>query len=230
MSKSTIQQRIEIKNVKHDFTPQELMSLGGELARGISEHRGVEAEFDQVKATYKAKIAEKDAKIDSLSTALVNRFEMRNKRCVVVFRPKDRKKDFYVIISPEGTDVMMEEKPALTEDMTRDDYQQELIDAEAKFEKRVEIPLFNATDRDSGVMVIGMFNSRWYSALRITVGKHKIEERLNSEQKAFKLRSDAVNAAGKRALEWFETNLKVDAKGFKDPVLAAIAAQIERAE
>lgn len=228
MSKPTIQVKIEIKNVKHTFTPEERQAQGQDLARSVGDLRGIHAEFDQVKANYKAKITEKEAKIDSISTSLVGGFEMRNKRCLVAFRPDKREKDFFLV---DDNNKLIEPAVAvLTEPMTREDFQQELIDAESLFEKRKEIDLFIPTDTDRGVMVLGRFQNKWYSALRIQVGKHKIEERLDSEQKAFKVRGDAVHRAGKRAMEWLKDNLKDNAKGFEEPIAKVIAAQIELAE
>jgi hypothetical protein len=74
-----------IKSVKHTFTPAERGGLGDDLARAIGALRGVETEFDGIKASYKAKTAEVEARIDGLSTNLINGFDMRNERCVVVY-------------------------------------------------------------------------------------------------------------------------------------------------
>ena len=39
--------RIEVKSVKHTFSPEERNNLGSELARQIGNLRGIDAEFDQ---------------------------------------------------------------------------------------------------------------------------------------------------------------------------------------
>jgi hypothetical protein len=212
-----------VKSVKHTFTPSERGGLGDDLARAIGALRGVETEFDGIKASYKAKTAEVEARIDGLSTNLINGFDMRNERCVVVFRPKDKKKDFFL----EGDKT---EIPILVEDMTRDDFQAELIQAESKFDLREEIQLFQATETDNGVLVVGRFVSKWFSALRVKIGKLTLEERLDSEQRSFKLRPDAVSHAIKRVNQWASENLKEHSKGFQDSFKAVVDAHKERSE
>jgi hypothetical protein len=228
---------VQIKNIKHTFSPEERNAIGLSLAQSIAEKRGVEAEFDQVKASYKSKVTEKEARIDNLSTSLVNGFDMRNVSCVVIFELPAKKKSFYIegdwekIAKEHGLDKIFDRiEPVLVEDMTAADFQQELIEAESKFEKREEIALFNPTERDSGIIVVGMFNSKWYSAIRISIGKHKLEERLDSEQKTFRKRFDAITNAGKRAVEWLRKEMSKDAKGFEDPLMKAIALHSERVE
>ena len=225
--------KIEIKSVKHTFTPVEREDLGSGLARCIGTCRGIETEFDQVKASFKAKLTEAEARIDNLSTSLVNGFEMRNERCAVVYRPADRKKDYFLETSfkaaaEQGWHGQLD--PALTEDMTRDDFQAELIQAESKFDCREEIELFNPTDSDSGVLVVGRFGQKWFSALRVKIGKLVLEERLDSEQKAFKFRPDAVAMGVKRISEWSKANLKDLAKGFEESFRGVAEAHKERQE
>ena len=88
--------KIEVKNVKHEFTQDERNQIGGDLARSIGEMRGIEGEFDQVKASFKARITEKESRIDALSTNLVNGFDYRNERCVVLFNRQEGKKYYYL--------------------------------------------------------------------------------------------------------------------------------------
>ena len=231
--------KIEVKYLKHEFTIEERNQLGADLARAIADKRGKEAEFDSVKSQYKAEISEKDAKVDTISTSIMNGFEMRNEPCYVVLMPQAGKKAFFVKTawdkaSKEVGPAAMFEKcpivPAIVEDMTEKDYQQELIEAESKFENRVELHLFQSTERDSGVLVVGMFNNKWYSALRIKVGKYALAERLDTEQRAFKNRFDAITKAGKRALDWFTDTMPKDAPGFKDSILSCIEGQKEKVE
>jgi hypothetical protein len=127
--------KTELKTVKHSFTSDERLALGIDLARQHGVMAGIEAEFDQIKSAYKARTAEAEAKVGSLSTALVNGFDMRQVSCVVVFRPKDRKKDYFLeSVWENATSPDYLTGPVLTEDMTRDDFQAELIQAEAKGE------------------------------------------------------------------------------------------------
>ena len=220
--------------MKHTFTTDERGTIGSDLARAIAGLRGVEAEFDQVKTSFKARTTESETRIDRLSTDLMNGFEMRNEKCVVIFRPKDRKKDYY--IETEFASAMANGNgkafpvPVLVEDMTRDDFQAELIQAESMFDNREEIALFQPTELDSGVLVVGRFGQKWFSALRVKIGKLALEERLDSEQRSFKHRPDAVAHAVKRVNEWAKANLKELAKGFQDQFSKVAEAHKERAE
>jgi len=229
--KTDTQTKIEIRSLRHDFTSPERGELGGKLAREIGNHRGIEAEFDQVKADYKAKLAKSEAEIDAFSTNLVNGFDIRPERCVVIFRAADKKKDFYRETDYElckNLSPVEWPKPALTEDMTSDDFQAELIQAEGNFEERTEIQLFPKLANDYGTLIVGKMKNRWHIALRIHVGRSVLEERLDSEQKSFKSRADAVQRGGKLALDWFKANLHDNAGGFIDPIAQAIAAQLEQ--
>ncbi len=217
-------QKLEMKNVKHTFSTEERNTIGDNLARTIGGKRGIEAEFDQVKSSFKAKITESEARIDRLSTDLVNGFEMRDKRCRVVFRPKDRQKDYYLEESKNG------DAPILTEDMTKDDFQADLLQAESKFDFREEIQLFQPQDNDAGILVVGKLAGVWFSALRVRIGKLELTERLDSEQPASKKRPDAVGRAVKRFKEWSKANLKDLAEGFQASADGVIEAHKERAE
>lgn len=220
--------KIEVKSVRHNFTPEERNEIGSSLARSIASCRGIEAEFDQVKASYKAKTTEAEARIDNLSTSLMNGFDMRNERCIVIFRPAQRQKDFYLesefSTEPGGSG------PVVTEEMTREDFQADLIQAESKFDNREEIQLFKPAEGDWGILVVGRFAGKWFSALRVKIGKLTLEERLDSEQKAFKYRPDAVSTAVKRINDWAKANLKDLAKGFEESFRGVIDAHKERTE
>lgn len=221
--------RIVEKMVRHTFTDAERHDLGATLARSIGERRVLEAECDQVKASYKARLSEVEAKVESVATDLSNGFDYRNKPCVVLFKPKDRKKFF---IPREDFERDGEEaEPAVVEEMTQDDYQADLIEAESVFESREEIQLFPVAGADRGVLAIGRLKGKWFTALRIRVGRHHIDERLDTEQRSCKLRQDAVNRGAKRASDWLLDTLGKDAAaGFKDAILNAVEAQKEREE
>ena len=228
--------KTEVKTIKHLFSPDERLALGIDLARQHGVMAGIEAEFDQIKSAYKARTAETEAKVGSLSTALVNGFDMRNESCVVVFRPKDRKKDFYLEDAWKATESQLGKPlemglvPVLTKDMTRDDFQAELIQTESKFDHREEIPLFPATETESGNLVVGRFGGKWFCALRVNIGKMVLAERLDSEQRAFKARIDAVRFGVKGFMVWSEDNMKDLAKGFQKGADAILEAQKERVE
>lgn len=220
--------KVEVKNIKHTFTDKEANELGANLARAFGTLRGIENEFEQVKSQYKAKITEAESRIDSLSTARVNGFENRNERCVVLFVPKQRKKNYYL-------ELVYEEKGpkaeiVLTEDMTNEDFAIDLFQAESKFEHRTEVDLFKPAGNDKGILVVGRFKEKWFTAIRSKVGKLEINERLDSEQKAFKNRSEAVEVAVKRFAEWTTKNLRDAAKGFEEGLKEVIDANKEKVE
>ena len=223
--------KIEIKSVKHDFTTDEHRQLGGDLARCISALRGIEAEFDQVKASYKSKTTEAEARIDKYSTDITNGFEMRNERCVVVLDLKESKKYFYLESALVKGAIPKDLEPVITEPLTDADRQTELLEAESKFEAREDIALFPATESDSGVLTVGRLDDKWYSALRIKIGTRIINERLDSEQACSKKRSDQVRRSLKRFGEWVEENLgREEAKGFKNAIELVKAEHAEREE
>lgn len=222
----------ETKNIRHDFTGEEKQQLGGDLARSFGALRGIESEFDGIKASYKSKTAEAEAKIDRLSTDITNGFVMRDTPCFVVYRPADKEKDYYLseLDCVKDANNISWVAPALTERMTADDFQQELIEAESKFDAREEIELFKPVDGDRGILVVGRLASKWFSALRVKIGKLELNERLDAEQPCCKARPDAVAKAVKRVNEWSKANLKDLAAGFQESFNAVAAAHSERAE
>lgn len=228
VTEETPKLKTEIKNVRHDFSGEEKQQLGGDLARAFGALRGIESEFDGIKASYKSKTAEAEAKIDRLSTDITNGFVMRDTPCFVTYRPSEKEKDYWMP-NKEGT-APAPGLPVLTERMTADDFQQELIEAESKFDCREEISLFQPTETDQGVLVVGRLANRWFSALRVNIGKLVLNERLDAEQKCVKYRPDAVAMAVKRFTAWSKENLKDLAKGFTDSAQAVVEAHKERAE
>lgn len=227
--------KIESKSVKHEFTLDEQNNLGADLARAIANLRGTEAEFDQVRASFKARTAEVEARIDKLSTDRMNGFEIRLERCAVFYRLKDRKKDYYLETTIHHCGDMEPYSkdwpdPVLTEEMTREDFQKDLIQSESKFDNREEIELFKPTEADSGFLIVGQFASKWFAALRVKIGKLSLNERLDSEQRAFKVRPDAVKFSVKRAGDWLNQNLKEHAKGFEESLAGVAEAHKERSE
>lgn len=212
----------ETRLVKHTFTPAERLEMGGELARAVGAVRQVEAEFEGVKSSYKAKIGAAESSVETISNNIQNGFEMRQKKCKVVFRPKDRKKDYY----PEIKDGIYDTKAVLTDDMTPDDFNRDLFEAERVFEAKKEITLFK-----DGFLVVGRFDGKWFAALRVTMGAKKLQERLDPAGKKFKARFDAVRHTAKRCEQWITDQFGDEtAKGFKDSVAKAVAAQEELVE
>lgn len=227
-----------VKNVRHNFTPDEKVQYGSELAQGYGTLRGIESEFEKVKAAFKSRTAEAESSIDRLSTNITNGFEYRDERCVLVLFPKDSKKSYYLEKEVEaaakehGEPGWVHCEPALTEAMTDEDFQANLLEAESLFEAREEIQLFPPAGESDGVLVVGRLKDKWYSALRVNIqGQGSIEERLDMEQSGSKKRPDAVKRTVKRFREWVvDTAGKEVASGFDNDLDAVIEAHKEREE
>jgi hypothetical protein len=229
----------ETKTIKHTYTHEEREQLGADLAQAFGTLRGIETEFEGIKASYKSKTAEAEAKIDRISTNITNRFHMRDAACVPTYRPADKEKDYWleedVKLVPDGITIPsglaeLGKFPVLTEKMTADDFQQELIEAESKFDAREEIELFKPAEGDRGILVVGRLAGKWFSALRVKIGKLELNERLDAEQKCVKERPAAVVIAIKRFNAWAKENLKDLATGFAESANAVVDAHKERTE
>lgn len=215
------------KSVKHTFTPDETAKLNIDFGLAYDAVKSAEADFDAVKAVHKSKITEAESRMTTLRATINAGFEFRVKELECRFRPSDKKKDFYL---PPFNSENVAAGIIFTEDMTQEDFQQELIQAESVFSKKKEIELWNAGD-DRGLLIVGQLGDRWYSALRCNVGQVRVEERLDSEQKAFKVRYPAITTAGDRAFAWLEDVLPEGlAKGFKEGITKAVTAEKEKAE
>lgn len=228
-----IKPKIETKSIKHTFTPEEVLQLNRDFRRSYDSLKSVEAEFDSVKATYKAKTTEAESRMETLSATLNAGFEMRPEKCRVLFAPHQLKKFYYlesafgVYRNGEPMDDLND--PVLVEPMTPDDFQAELIEAEAKFELREEIPLFAPANDDNGMLIVGRFGKKWYAALRVKIGTRILGEGLDSEQPASKERFDAIKRGCKRFNDWLNANLGVDsAKGFQNSIADVLAKHKER--
>ena len=170
----------ETKTVMYKFSHDEREKLGGDLARSFGALRGIESEFDGVKADYKAKTTAAEANIDRISTNITNGFEMRTLPCWCVFNLADKKKSWY--LSEEDAKEADPKKVVLIENMGPDDFQLELLEAESKFDAREELQLFQPVEGDRGILVVGRLAGKWFSALRVKIGKLELNERLDAEQ------------------------------------------------
>lgn len=220
------------KNVRHDFSPDEIAALNVDFRQSFANLKAVESEFDNVKAVWKSKTTEAESRMEVLNATLQAGFEMRQKECCVVFHPAEKKKYFYLSdfyeVSP-GHEVL-DTEPVAIEDMTQDDFERDLIQVESAFGDRVEIILWEAGS-DIGRMIVGSQKNKWFAAVRGNVGAIKIEERLDGEQLATKKRIDAITRAAKRVNDWLKANLGKDtAKGFEDAIVDAVEAEQGKVE
>lgn len=213
------------KSIKHEFDPDEIAALNVDFGNAYDAAGVVEAEFDQIKSAYKAKLQEAESHMITIRARINAGFEFQDTEVQVVFRPADKKKDFYLLAGP-----IEEQAPVATEDMTPQDFQQDLIQAESVFSNKRELLLWLAGN-DTGYLIVGQLGNKWYSALRCNVGAVKIEERLDSEQKALKTRHGAILMATDRALDWLTSNLGTDtAKGFIEGIQKILDAEKDKVE
>ncbi len=232
MSKDTkpvIEPEYEEKLVKHTFTVDESNDIGGELARALNALRGIETEFDQVKAQFKSREAEVETRINSLSTKRSDGFEMRTERCLVELDVKVGRKTYWRV---DKDGAKLDKAPALVEEMTQDDYQTAMFNAESEFDKKEEIEIFPATPEGNyGKIIVGHMNTRWFTALRIHIGKQKLNEHLDGMAKSSKKRPDAIKQVVERASEWLTTAVGKDtAAGFAEALAKITEAHKEREE
>ncbi len=217
--------KIEVKSVKHTFTVEETQALNVEFRQSFSNLKAVEAEFDNVKAVWKAKTTEAESRMETLNATLQAGFEMRQERCRVELDPKTGKKSYCLEAAPDDAE------PIFVQDMTEADFQTELLEAESAFDAKEIIPLFSPTEKDSGLMTVGRLNGKWFSALNVKIGPREIKERLDSEQACSKKRADQIKRTCKRFIQWMDENLGRDeAQGFKNSVELVKAEHAEREE
>jgi hypothetical protein len=230
------------RNLKHVFTPQEIADLNIAFRMADKSAHGFETEFDSVKASYKAKITEAESRKEKIGTDLDAGFELRDEACVVVMDFKAGKKFFFVetmvkdekaFFAFKNTDPLQwpRGEAAIVEDITDADRQQQLIDAESQFEAKEDIELFPPVEDDNGVLTVGRLNGKWFSALRVRIGAHVLNEYLDGDQPCSKKRPDQVKRALKDFGAWLEENLgREESKGFKNAIELVMAEQAEREE
>jgi hypothetical protein len=107
------------KSVKHTFSPEEVATLNVDFGNAYDAVKSAEADFDAVKAVHKAKIQEAESKMTTLRATINAGFDFRETELYVVFRPADKKKDFYLPQTAKDILEGFSHKPILTEDMPR---------------------------------------------------------------------------------------------------------------
>ena len=221
-------QKIEKKPIRHEFTKEELLRLGEQLSAALSDYRAIDNEFTSIKSQYKSRMDTKKAEAALFGDKIQSKFEMREMSVFAVYRPKDGLKDYYAEgVDPKAKDAVV----LLTEVMDPSDYQVELIQNKAQFENVVEIDLWPIAEESYGKLVLGRHEGQWYTALDLRVGGNSISERLDVEGHSYKQRKDAVAKGGKRAKEWLLRELgKETAKGFENAIRDAVDSQKEVVE
>lgn len=231
--------KIEKRNIKHVFTPDERAGLHDEFNQAYNNLTAVTAESKSVKDSYKAKETEAQSRMATLNATIQAGFEIRETACVVILDFKAGKKFYYpeTLVDdnwrkefPEPAD-WSRDLACITEAITVVDRQQDLLESEAKFEARQDIALFPTAGQDSGQMIVGRLNGKWFSALRVKIGLRVINERLDQEQPCSKKRPDQVKRTLKRFDEWLVENLgREDAKGFQNQIELVKSEHAEREE
>ena len=238
MNNSINKPKIIVKKVKHTFSPAEVAELNVDFGQAFDNVQAVNKDADAQKAVLNSKITEAESRMTTLRATINAGFEIRDKRCIVVLMRKEGKKlcflesDYLRAVEENGEPGWIHCHEVATEEMTNDDYQQELLEAESAFELREEIELFKPVGEASGILVVGRLKDKWYSALRVKIpGKVLLEERLDAAQPETKYRADQVHRSVKRFKELLVENLGKDhAKGFDESLAAVIEAHKEREE
>jgi len=223
--------KTETRQLKCAFTNEETLQMGRELAQCRVQAQGIAEEFDQVKATFKARQAMVDASAGVLSASINAGYELRMVRCRVEFDAKAGRKAYYAEAAPADA------LPLCVEDMTSEDYQVELLPDAAStkdtgYKDSEAIELWPEAGEDRGLMTVarGDVTGKWCAALSLVVGNTRLDERMGVG-KHFKQRADAVKSTAERALNWIEVTLGAEvAQGFKEPIYKAIESHRERAE
>lgn len=219
------EKKCEVRTIKHVYSNDEKLTIGNELAHAHEKLGQIEAEFDEVKASFKAKTTEQEAKVGVLATNLRNGYDMRSARVWVTMIPKTGKKEWR--LETDDSDCL----PVLIEDMQPEDYQAAMELAEREFEAKEEIQLFAPAGASSGILVVGRVRDRWYSAIRCNVAGEILSENLSTEGKSWKNRRDCVRQTAARFMAWVTDTHDADiAAGFASQVDDVVQSHKEREE
>jgi uncharacterized coiled-coil protein SlyX len=112
MEDKTFQRSVPVK-----LTQEEYVEKGKQMSREQNEMTSLTARLKEVSTDFKAKIAQKEATINSLSITISNGYEYREIDCRYEYRPKDGKKD---VIRLDTFEIIG------TESMTKQDFQEQL--------------------------------------------------------------------------------------------------------
>ena len=223
--------KIVKRSVKHVFTPDETAKLNVDFGQSFDSLQSAEADKKSVVTVHTAKVQEAESRMISIRATINAGFEMREKPLVLVMDMEAGKKYFYLESDLVEGELPESAVPLITEAITDQDRQQELIEAEAKFEHQANIELFQAVKNDFGWLKVGRLNDKWFSALNVSVGGKSIAERLDGEQPCSRNRIDQVKRAVKTLQGWMEETLgREEAKGFKNALEFVKAGQAEIAE
>jgi len=222
---------IEIKLIKHILTLEERDEIGGELAAAHSKLCEINGEFDQVKASYKAKVTEQESKIGRISSLRNAGYEMRNARCRVEYFPKEARKKYWLEFADAKAD------PVLIEDMSAADVQAKLIPDAPALDATHELILWDSEADGKCLMIIGRMKQeapkkdQWFAALDLRIGGESLCEELMNGQPTATVRQDIIARAAKRCKTWLVKAVgKEAAQGFHAQIDAAVESQKERVE
>lgn len=105
------------RSVPVKLTTEEYVEKGKEMSRTQNEMRNLQDRLKEVSTDFKAKIAQKEATINSLSTTISNGYEYRDVDCHYIYRVGDSMKD---VVRDDTGEIIS------TERMTREDFQNRL--------------------------------------------------------------------------------------------------------
>lgn len=85
----------EFIQTRHDFTDDELLALGDEIASRLQEKSDIQSEKKIVTRAFSDKIKVIDKEMERIGQCIADKFELRETRCRVEYDVQSGKKRFY---------------------------------------------------------------------------------------------------------------------------------------
>lgn len=94
-------------SVKHSITDKEMADLAREQSRQLQLRSSLEADFKQIKTSYKSKMEEADAGIKRIAISIQGGFEMRTVRCIIA---NERPEGYRLVIRTDNGHIVLRKK------------------------------------------------------------------------------------------------------------------------
>ncbi len=120
MEEKTKRPPIEVtKEIKEEYTDADIHKMAVEMVQAMKDKETIKDEARSASESFKLKLAEKDAKIEQLSSCITNGFQYVSKALKLVKNFESQKREYW-----------LDDKIVLEEDLTAKDHQLELDMAE----------------------------------------------------------------------------------------------------
>lgn len=122
MTQKTKRPPVEVtKEVKEEYTDADIRKMANELVQAMKDKETIKDEARSAADSFKLKLAEKDAKIEQLSSCVINGFQYVSKKLNLIKNFETGKREYW-----------LDDKIVLEEDLTAKDHQLELDMVEAE--------------------------------------------------------------------------------------------------